>query len=127
MIEHGMITWSELMTTEVEKAKEFYGRTLGVSFESFDPTGEGGYWVAMAGGKPAWGLMDMTGRPDAGPSVWFTYIAVDDVDARVKAAEAAGATLCMPVFDIPTVGRIAILQDVTGAMIGWMTPAMTDQ
>ena len=123
MSEHGMIVWSELMTTEVDKAKAFYSKTLGVTFDPFD-TGEGKYWVAMAGGKPAWGLMDMTGRPDAGPSVWFTYIAVDDIDQRVKAAEAEGAKLCMPVFDIPTVGRIAILIDVTGAMIGWMTPAM---
>lgn len=126
MMEHGMTAWSELMTTEVDKAKDFYAKTLGVTFDSFDPTGEGNYWVAMAGGKPAWGIMDMTGRPDAGPSGWFTYIAVDDVDARVKQAEAAGGKLLMPAFDIPTVGRIAILQDVTGAMIGWMTPAMTD-
>jgi len=28
----------------------------------------------------------------------------------------------MPVFDVPTVGRIAILQDPTGAIIGWMKP-----
>jgi predicted enzyme related to lactoylglutathione lyase len=26
------------------------------------------------------------------------------------------------VFDIPTVGRIAILEDPTGAIIGWMKP-----
>ncbi len=122
MSQHGMITWSELMTAEVEKAKDFYAGTLGVSFEKFnDP--EGKYWVAMSGGKPAWGIMDMTARP-GGPTGWFTYIAVDDVDARVKKAVEAGATLCMPVFDIPTVGRIAILQDVTGSLIGWMTPAM---
>ena len=120
MTNHGMIVWSELMTTEVEKAKAFYANSLGVTFEKFnDP--EGKYWVAMAGGKPAWGIMDMTARPD-GPTGWFTYIGVDDVDARVKAAEAAGASLCMPVFDVPTVGRIAILQDVTGSIVGWMTP-----
>ena len=120
MTEHGTIAWSELMTTEVDKAKDFYGTTLGVTFDPFD-TGEGRYWVAMAGGKPAWGLMDMTAKP-GGPSGWFTYIAVDDVDARAEAATQAGATLCMPLFDVPTVGRIAILQDTTGAMIGWMTP-----
>lgn len=122
MPEHGMIAWSELMTTEVEKAKAFYAKTLGVTFEGSDPTGGNNYWVAMAGGKPAWGIMDMTARP-GGPSGWFTYIAVDDVDARVKQAEAEGAKLCMPIFDIPTVGRIAILVDVTGSLIGWMTPA----
>jgi uncharacterized protein len=122
MAEHGMITWSELMTTEVDKAKAFYEKTLGVSFEVFD-AGDAKYWVAMAGGRPAWGLMDMTARP-GGPTGWFTYITVDDVDARVKKAEDAGGKLCMPVFDIPTVGRIAILEDATGSLIGWMTPAM---
>ncbi|MCB1379191.1 MAG: VOC family protein [Alphaproteobacteria bacterium] len=124
MSEHGTITWSELMTTEVEKAKDFYTRTLGVRFDAFDPTGDGKYWVATAGGKPAWGIMDMTDRP-GGPSGWFTYIAVDDVDARVRVAEAAGGKLCMPIFEIPTVGRIAILEDSTGSLIGWMTPQMT--
>ncbi len=122
MDQHGMITWSELMTTEVEKAKAFYGETLGVSFEGFDAAGEA-YTIAMSGGKPAWGIMDMSHRP-GGPTGWFTYIAVDDVDARVTQAEAAGAVVHRAPWDIPGVGRIAILEDPTGAMIGWMTPEM---
>ncbi len=73
MTEHGMITWSELMTTEVEKAKAFYETTLGVSFEPFAADAEGRYHVAMAGGKPAWGLMDMTGRPDGPRDVVHLY------------------------------------------------------
>jgi predicted enzyme related to lactoylglutathione lyase len=28
-----------------------------------------------------------------------------------------------PIFDIPNVGRIAILKEPGGAGIGWMTPA----
>ena len=120
MSESGVVVWSELMTTEVEKATDFYGKTLGLGFEAFGDGGSG-YWLATSGGRPVWGIMDMTGRP-GGPSGWFTYMAVDDVDARVAAAEAAGATLCMPVFEVPTVGRIAILQDPTGALIGWMKP-----
>lgn len=121
MSETGSIFWSELMTTEVEKAKAFYGSTLGLGFESFDDGSSQGYWLATCEGRPVWGIMDMTGKP-GGPSGWFTYIAVDNVDARVKTAEAAGARLCMPIFDVPTVGRVAILEDPTGAMIGWMTP-----
>jgi hypothetical protein len=120
MSESGVVVWSELMTNEVEKAKAFYAKTLGLSFEAFGETNPG-YWLATLDGKPIWGIMDMTRKP-GGPSGWFTYMAVDDVDARVKAAEAAGGKLCMPVFDIPTVGRIAILEDPTGAIIGWMKP-----
>jgi hypothetical protein len=122
MTDTGTVIWSELMTTEVEKARAFYGKTLGITFEAYGDTNPG-YLLAMIGGKPAWGLMDMTRTP-GGPSGWFTYMAVDDVDARVAAALAAGAQLCRPVFDIPTVGRIAILQDPTGAIIGWMKPEM---
>jgi len=41
----------------------------------------------------------------------------------VAAAEAAGGKLMVPVFEVPMVGRIAILQDPPGAVIGWMKPA----
>ena len=120
MTDTGTVIWSELMTTEVEKAKAFYGQTLGLDFEAFGDSNPG-YWIASCDGRPVWGIMDMTQRP-GGPTGWFTYMVVDDVDARVKAAQEAGAELCMPVFEVPTVGRIAILQDPTGAIIGWMKP-----
>jgi predicted enzyme related to lactoylglutathione lyase len=51
------------------------------------------------------------------------YLAVDNVDARVNKATAAGAKLMRPLFDVPGVGRIAILREPGGAGIGWMTPA----
>jgi len=57
------------------------------------------------------------------PEGWLGFIAVDDVDARVGKATRAGATLMRPVFDVPNVGRIAILREPGGAGIGWMTPA----
>ena len=50
------------------------------------------------------------------------YLAVDDVDARVKKAIAAGAKLMRPIFDVKGVGRIAILTEPGGAGIGWITP-----
>ena len=42
----------------------------------------------------------------------MSYLAVDDVDKRVAKAVKAGAKLMKPIFDVPDVGRIAIL---TGA------------
>ena len=57
----------------------------------------------------------------------MSYLAVDDVDARVKKAIAAGAKLMKPIFDVPNVGRIAILTEPGGAGVGWMTPVnLTD-
>jgi predicted enzyme related to lactoylglutathione lyase len=52
----------------------------------------------------------------------MSYLAVDDVDARVAKAKKAGGTLMRPIFDVPDVGRIAILMQPDGAGIAWMTP-----
>ena len=83
----------------------------------------GTYWVAKAGDKMVGGIFEMTG-PDFAqvPEGWMPYLAVDDVDARAKKATAAGATLMRPLFDIPGIGRIAILREPGGAGVGWMTP-----
>jgi predicted enzyme related to lactoylglutathione lyase len=83
----------------------------------------GTYWVTKAGDKMVGGIFEMKG-PDFAevPENWMPYIAVDDVEARVKKATAAGATLMRPLFDIPGIGRIAILREPGGAGVGWMTP-----
>jgi predicted enzyme related to lactoylglutathione lyase len=57
------------------------------------------------------------------PSHWFAYIAVDDVDSRCAAATKLGVTIIRAQWDIAGVGRIAIVKDPTGAVVGWMTPA----
>jgi len=40
----------------------------------------------------------------------------------VEKALASGGTLMRPVFDVAGVGRIAILKDPTGGVVGWITP-----
>jgi predicted enzyme related to lactoylglutathione lyase len=122
---HGKFFWNELMTRQVERAKKFYADTIGWSFEAMPmPGGTGTYWIAKNGGEPAGGILDIS-APEFGPApeCWMSYIAVDDVDARVKKATAAGAKLMKPIFDVPGVGRIAIVMDPIGAGIGWITPA----
>jgi uncharacterized protein len=121
---HGTFYWNELMTRNVEGAKKFYADTLGWSYDAMPMPGGGTYWLAMSGGEPVGGMYDITGADYQGvPESWMPYIAVDDVDARVKKATAAGAKLMKPAFDVPGVGRIAILMEPGGAGIGWMTPA----
>lgn len=120
---HGTFCWNELMTRDVERAKRFYTETIGWSFEPFDMPDGRSYWIASQNGKPVGGMfpIDMP-EFDGVPEGWMSYLAVDDVDARVEKAVKAGAKLMKPVFDIPGVGRIAILMQPGGAGIGWMTP-----
>ena len=120
---HGTFCWNELMTRDVERAKRFYGDTIGWSFEAMEMPGGGTYWCAMQDGKPIAGLFPLTGPEfDGVPESWMSYLAVDDVDARVAKAVKAGAKLMKPMFEVPGVGRIAILMEPGGAGIGWMTP-----
>jgi predicted enzyme related to lactoylglutathione lyase len=123
MTAHGHFHWNELMTRDLEKAKKFYGSTIGWTFEGM-PMPTGTYWVAMMGDAPVGGLFPIAGPQwDGVPEHWMSYLAVDDVDARVKKAQSAGAKLMRPAFDIPSVGRIAILTEPGGAGVGWITPA----
>jgi len=111
--------------SDVERAKRFYAETLGWKFDGM-PMPDGTYWLAKSGDEVVGGIFDI-GAPQFAqvPESWMAYIAVDDVDARVKKAQSAGAKLMKPIFDVPGVGRIAVLMEPGGAGIGWMTPAAT--
>jgi predicted enzyme related to lactoylglutathione lyase len=75
------------------------------------------------GDKPVAGIFPLSGPEFEGvPESWMSYLAVDDVDVRLKAAKAAGARVMREPFDVPDVGRIAILTEPGGAGIGWITP-----
>lgn len=121
---HGTFFWNELGTHDVERAKRFYAETLGWSFEAM-PMPDRTYWIVKSGDQEmVAGIFDLSGPEyEKVPEHWMGYIAVDDIDARLKKAVAAGATIIRPPFDIPGVGRMAILNEPRGAMIAWMTPA----
>ncbi len=124
MAGHGTFYWNELMTRDPKKARDFYGPMLGWTFDVMPMANGMSYYVCKQAGKPVAGIFEMTGADFAGvPTHWFAYIEVDDVDRRVAAATKAGAKLHRPIFDVPGVGRIAIIEDPVGAHVGWMTPA----
>jgi predicted enzyme related to lactoylglutathione lyase len=122
MWSHGSFFWNELMARDIEQAKKFYSSTIGWTFDGM-PMPNGTYWVAKMAGEPVAGIFPMIGPDfDGVPENWLPYLAVDDVDARLKAAKAGGAKVTREPFDVPSVGRIAIIQAPGGAMIAWITP-----
>jgi predicted enzyme related to lactoylglutathione lyase len=112
--------WIDLMTTNVEAARAFYGELF--SWEAGEASNEfGGYFmftrddVAIAGAMP----MELGGPI---PDTWSTYLAVPDAAAAVSRAEAAGATVAAPVVQIADLGSMAVLIDPVGAAIGLWQP-----
>ena len=124
MKNHGHIGWFDLMSDDVDKARDFYTGVLGWDTEVMD-IGQGPYTVFKADDLPVAGLMAKPpeGPASSAPTAWTSYVTVDDVDARAaRVAGAGGAVLAGP-MDIPTVGRMAIIQDPTGGVIGIITYA----
>jgi uncharacterized protein len=121
---HGHFHWNELRTRDSERAKRFYAETIGWTFQPTSTPDGHTYWLALCAGKPVAGLFHLESpKFDDVPESWIPFLAVDDVDARVEMAMRAGARLMLPLFDVPNVGRIAMLMEPGGAGIGWITPA----
>jgi predicted enzyme related to lactoylglutathione lyase len=123
MTAFGAFHWNELMTRNVKKAKDFYAKTLGWTYEDM-PMGAtyGTYTLASSGGEMVAGMFDISADKDT-PEGWFAYIAVDDLDKRLAMLKKAGGKVLREPFDIAGTGRVAIVADSTGVAQGWMEPA----
>ena len=107
----GKFIWFEHMSNDVAKARAFYEPLFGWHTEAM-PMGGQTYHMLLNGNQGIGGLR----TADAGtPNHWISYMSVNNVDAGVKAATAAGAKVLFPPTDFPTVGRGAGLTDPTGA------------
>lgn len=120
---HGQFIWNELVTHDVAKAKKFYAETIGWTYDAMPMPDGTTYWIIRHGELRIGGIFPAEGAEYAKvPEGWLPYIDVDNVDERVKKAKASGAKLMRPIFDVPSIGRIAILTEPGGAGVAWMTP-----
>ena len=112
--------WNELVTTNVPAAKKFYTGLFGWRTQPF---GKGMEYTLFKKGKDGVGGMMKCSKP-GNPAQWIPYVFVDDVNATAKKTTKLRGKVVMPPFDIPTVGRIAVLVDPQGATFGIIKPSM---
>ena len=118
---HGVFSWCELMTTDVDAAKKFYTQLLGWTTADLSVMEGMKYTVIKAGDLEIGGMMPVPPQNAGMPPHWGTYITVDDVDATARRAEQLGAKTLVPPTDIPNVGRFYVFQDPQGAVISAIT------
>ena len=53
---------------------------------------------------------------------WVPYIQVANVDAAVRSAEEMGGKIVESPYDVPKIGRLAVVEDPEGAVFGLVTP-----
>ncbi|MEM9059359.1 MAG: VOC family protein [Pseudomonadota bacterium] len=121
---HGNVHWSELVSADVEGSKRFFEDICGWTINEM-PMPNGAYNVCMVGEQPVAGIMGIDQIPadhEVAPH-WMTYLEVADVDAEIAKVGGNGGMVVREPFDVPGVGRIAIVMDPGKAVCGLMTPA----
>lgn len=117
----GTPCWVDMASPDLDASIDFYGRLFGWDVpESENAEQTGGYRQAMKGGKPVAGLMPL--MQEGQPSVWSTYISVEDADAVAAAVGEAGGTVLAEPMDVLDLGRMAIFVDPEGAVFGVWQP-----
>lgn len=116
----GTFCWVDLGTTDAAAAKAFYVSLFG--WETADtPMGEGRvYTMASLGGRHVAALYDR--GPGDTPPAWMSYVSVDDVDGVAARAGEAGALEVGAPIDVFDAGRMALIQDPTGAHLAAWQP-----
>jgi uncharacterized protein len=116
----GAPCWIDLMSSNVERAQDFYGTVFGWTFESAGPE-YGGYINAAKEGHPVAGLMGNNPESQA-PDGWSTYFHTADINVTTAAVTSAGGSTCMGVMEVPAKGFMAMATDPSGAMFGLWQP-----
>ena len=111
----GTPCWIDYGASEIDAAKDFYGRLFGWEFEGGDPE-YGGYLNATRNGEPAAGLGPLM-NPGDSPG-WTTYFATDDAAATVARIREAGGTVVVEPMEVGPMGTMVIALDPQGNGFG---------
>lgn len=113
----GRFCFPELTTSDIAGAKRFYAELLG--WTTFDvPSAQGSYALARVDGRDVAGIHLST----RGEARWLQYVSVDSTDrAAARAAELGGIVRVAP-FDVPGVGRMAMIEDPARAAFALWEP-----
>lgn len=117
----GRIIWHDLFSSEPRRSMDFYRRVAGWQYETEHATdfawggGEKDFILALLDGEAGAGF---TQTPESLPNTWIAYVEVADVDASFSQAQKLDATILREPFEVPGVGRNALLEDPAGALIG---------
>jgi predicted enzyme related to lactoylglutathione lyase len=124
---HGRFVWYELITTDLETAKDFYANVVGWGTRDASMPGLA-YSLFTVGDAPVTGLMNLPeyARRTGVTPHWVGYVEVDDVDAAVDRIKQLGGAVHVPPTDVPNISRFSVVADpqmATLAVLKGLKPA----
>lgn len=120
--ENGVFSWVDLMTSDPDAAKQFYTELFGWTFQDMPVDNGSVYSMAFKSDRTTAALFATPDDMQQVPPHWNSYINVKDLDATVKTWQDHGGTVEMPACDIMNSGRMALVKDPTGAVVGLWQP-----
>lgn len=114
----GTFSWPELSTSDQKAGVAFYRALFGWDVNDIPMGPDGTYSMFLMRGKE---VAAAAGQPpqeraQGVPPHWNSYVTVTNVDDTVNNAQSLGAKVVAPPFDVMDAGRMAVLQDPTGAV-----------
>ena len=107
--------WHEVGTTNLRAGEDFYAKVAGWKAEDWSHNPAYKLFVARRESKAGLYLITDTPNTVTPPPSWLSYIGTPDVDATVRQAVELGGKVAVPAYNVPSVGRMAHLQDPQGA------------
>lgn len=117
----GRIVWHDLFTADRQRSMAFYKRVAGWTYQIEHATdfawggGEKDFVLALLDEEAGAGFAETPAELSNG---WVAYVEVRDVDATVVRVEELGGTIVRKPFEVPGVGRNALVRDPLGALFG---------
>ena len=114
----GTFCWVELATSDAASARGFYSGLLGWDTKAVEIGEMGWYTLLQLDSNDVAGLYTLNDdqKQQGVPPHWLSYVLVEDADASANKATELGGKVMMGPFDVPNVGRMAIVHDPTGAV-----------
>ena len=113
----GTPSWADLLAHDGQKAKDFYTGLFGWTYDDHPVDGSMVYTMYSHQGQAVCASAEPGPGQENLPPHWSVYVTVDDLDAALERARAAGGTVIAEPFDVLDVGRMAMIQDPQGAVL----------
>ena len=116
--------WFEYLSTDIEKAKGFFGELFGWTTQTV-PMPDGAYEMIASGGRTIGGY---SAPPKGAPTHahWLSHLGVADAKATAAQVTSLGGKLLQPPFKVGDFGTMAIVSDPHGGAFALWQPAKAE-
>jgi predicted enzyme related to lactoylglutathione lyase len=124
MHQPGTFCWVELGTLDTKAAKQFYSELFGWKVNDVEYAKNQFYTMLQINDKPVAALYELNQQQkemNVAPH-WMSYVCSDNANETVEMAKKHGGKVLMEAMDVMEEGRMGMIQDPEGAILGVWEP-----